>query len=68
MDEWDEHFSALIGAIIPLGVAIRGLTPVGRATVEVLGFNEEMRQLVRYQLWLEGLYTAKSAPGISQEQ
>ena len=32
-DEWDDHFSPAIGALIPLGVAIRGLTPVGRATV-----------------------------------
>jgi hypothetical protein len=28
-----------IGTLIPLGVEIRGLTPVGRATVRVLGLN-----------------------------
>ena len=56
-DAWPEHFSAHIGTLIPLGVEIRGLTPVGRATVRVLGLNEEMRQMVRYELWLEGLYT-----------
>jgi hypothetical protein len=56
-DEWSEHFSAHVGTLVPLGVEIRGLTPVGRATVQVLGLNEEMRQMVRYELWLEGLYT-----------
>ena len=55
-DEWPEHFAALVGTLVPLGVEIRGLTPVGRATVRVLGLNEEMRQMVRYELWLEGLY------------
>jgi hypothetical protein len=55
-DKWPEHFSALVCTLIPLGVEIRGLTPVGRATVRVLGLNEEMRQMVRYELWLEGLY------------
>ena len=56
-DAWPEHFSVHIGTLIPLGVEIRGLTPVGRATVRVLGLNEEMRQMVRYELWLEGLYS-----------
>jgi hypothetical protein len=56
-DEWPDHFAALVGALVPLGIEIRGLTPVGRATVRVLGLNEEMRQMVRYELWLEGLYT-----------
>ena len=56
-DAWPDHFfSVHIGTLIPLGVEIRGLTPVGRATVRVLGLNEEMRQMVRYELWLEGLY------------
>jgi putative hemolysin len=56
-DEWSEHFSAHFGTLVPLGLEIRGATPVGRATVRVLGLNEEMRQMVRYELWLEGLYT-----------
>ena len=60
-DEWREHFSAVIGFRIPLGVEIRGLTPVGRATVQVLGLNEEMRQMLRYELWLEGLYRAATS-------
>ena len=53
---WLEHFSAHVATLIPLGIEIRGLTPVGRATVQVLALNEEMRQMVRYELWLEGLY------------
>ena len=55
-DEWEEHFSAVIAPSSRSVVEIRGLTPVGRATVQVLGLNEEMRQMLRYELWLEGLY------------
>jgi hypothetical protein len=33
---------------------------VGRATVQVLALNEEMRQMVRYELWSEGLYIVGS--------
>jgi hypothetical protein len=51
--QWLEHFSAHVATLIPLGIEIRGLTAVGRATVRVLGLNEEMRQMVRYELWLE---------------
>jgi hypothetical protein len=54
--QWLEHLSAHVATLIPLGIEIRGLSPVGRATVQVLGLNEEMRQIVRYELWLEGLY------------
>jgi hypothetical protein len=39
-------------------IAIPGLTPAGRATVQVLGPNDERRQLIRYELWIEGLYPA----------
>jgi hypothetical protein len=55
-DDWRQHFLPVIGALMPLGIAIRGLTPVGRATVQVLGLNDDMRQLIRYELWNEGLY------------
>ena len=58
-DDWDGHFSSVIRALKPLCVAIRGRTPVGRATVQVLGLNDEMRQLIRYELWVEGFYRAK---------
>ena len=57
---WSDHFSPVMGALLPLGVAIRGLTPVGRTPVQVLGLNDEMRQLIRYELWIEGLYWAIS--------
>ncbi len=55
-DNWDDHFSPAIASGIPLGIVIHGLTPVGRATVRVLGLNDEMRQLNRYELWIEGVY------------
>jgi hypothetical protein len=55
-DHWFEHFSASVGTLVPLGVEIRELTSVGRATARVLGLNDDMRQMVRYELWLEGLY------------
>jgi hypothetical protein len=58
--QWLEHFSAHVATLIPLGIEIRGLTAVGRATVQVLALNEEMRQMLRYELWLEGLYTIGS--------
>ena len=58
--QWVEHFSGYAAALIPLGIEIRGLTPVGRATVRVLALNEEMRQMVRYELWMEGLYRISS--------
>ena len=61
VDDWDERFSAVVGELMPLGVAIRGLTPIGRASVQVLGLNDEMRQLIRYELWNEGLYLCASA-------
>jgi hypothetical protein len=57
-DQWDEHFSPEFFGSPPLGIAIRGLTPVGRTTVQVLGLNDEMRQSLRYELWIEGLYEA----------
>jgi putative hemolysin len=65
-DEWLEHFSAFAGTDIPLGIEIRGLTAIGRTTAQVLGLNEAMRQMIRYELHLEGLYVlgddAKTMP------
>jgi ribosomal protein S14 len=55
--DWPEHFSAHVATLMALGIDIRGLTPVGRATVRVLALNEEMRQMARYEFWREGLYT-----------
>jgi hypothetical protein len=57
IDCWTDHFAIGIATLIPLGIEIRGLTPVGRTTIRVLGFNDEMRQMLRYELWCEGMYT-----------
>ncbi len=54
-DEWEEHFAATINPL-KLCLAIRGLTPAGRASVQVLGLNDEMRQMIRYELRAEGIY------------
>jgi hypothetical protein len=55
-DAWAEHFEIRIETLMQRGIEIRGLTPVGRATIQVLGLNDKMRQLLRHQLWQEGLY------------
>jgi len=52
-DGWE--VSATIDPPKALGVAIQGLTPVGRASVQVFGLNNEMRQLLRYELRTEGI-------------
>ena len=54
-DRWEDHFEIRLKA---LGIEIRGLTPTGRTTVKVLGLNEEMRQMLRFELWREGIYSA----------
>ena len=54
-DRWEDHFAFSVGASVAAGIEIRGLTAVGRTTVIVLGMNTEMRQMVRYELWREGL-------------
>jgi HNH endonuclease len=56
-DKWDDHFVARLSARGQRQIEIEGLTAVGRATVGVLGMNEEMRQMLRYEIWCEGLYT-----------
>jgi hypothetical protein len=57
IDRWTDHFAIGIATLIPFGIEIRGLTPIGRATARVLGINEEMRQMLRYELWREAIYT-----------
>jgi len=42
-DQWTEHF-------LFRGVRIEGLTPVGRATVHVLGMNDTRRLELRSEL------------------
>ena len=45
--DWPEHFSAHVATLMPLGIEIRGLTPVGRATVRVLAMNKGTRLQLR---------------------
>ena len=52
-DRWDEHFRFD-------GPRLVGLTPVGRATVEVLAINEMALLAARAQLMAEGVYPAGS--------
>lgn len=54
-DRWADHFAFSVGTSVSAGIEIRGLTPIGRTTVIVLAMNTEMRQMVRYELWREGV-------------
>lgn len=54
-DKWDEHFTAIAGGLLPAGIEIRGTTATGRTTVRVLDMNSEIRQMIRYELWREGM-------------
>ena len=56
-DQWADHFRLGIETLMPLGIEIQALTQIARATVQVLGLNEEMRQMLRYELWVETIYT-----------
>lgn len=47
-DDWDVHFRA---HLVPDGIEIVGLTPIGRATVDRLAMNEGHAVRAR-QLWL----------------
>lgn len=51
-DRWTSHFKTTASSP-DMGIEIHGLTPIGRATVRVLGMNEELRPLLRYVLWRE---------------
>ena len=55
MDRWSDHFAFSPRGSAATGVAVRGLTAVGRTTVNLLGMNTEMRQMVRYELLKEGV-------------
>ena len=55
-DRWADHFEVRIETMMPSGIEIRGLSPVGRASVRVLGMNDEIRQMLRYELWREAMY------------
>lgn len=51
--DWNEHFGVRVHVA---HIEIYGLTPEGRATARLLGWNDEMQQVLRYELWLEGIY------------
>ena len=57
IDSWSDHFALRMQTGVSAGITVEGLTPAGRATVHVLGMNDEMRQMLRYELWLEGKYS-----------
>jgi HNH endonuclease len=57
-DRWEEHFAEEVGTLISPGIEIRGLTATGRATARAPGMNEEMRQMLRYELWREAMFGA----------
>ena len=50
-DEWTEHFQWADATLF-------GLTPVGRATIQVLGINDPNAIAVRESLMSEGVYPA----------
>jgi hypothetical protein len=51
LDRWEEHF-----AVKPESGAIRGLTPIGRATVARLQMNASLQQAARQQWMRLGLF------------
>ncbi|MES1245161.1 MAG: HNH endonuclease signature motif containing protein [Acidobacteriota bacterium] len=55
-DRWRDHF-----AIDRDGVTISALTPVGEATVRILGLNQGERLLERQALRAEGRYPTEAA-------
>jgi hypothetical protein len=59
-DRWKDHFVVGVETSMPLGIEIQGLT-AGQTTLRLLGMNEEMQQMLRYELWLERLYPCKEA-------
>lgn len=52
-DQWTDHFELCIHTD---SINVLGRSPTGRATVRVLGINDDIRPTLRYQLWQEGLY------------
>ena len=58
-DTWSDHFRCEVLNGPPPCISVRGVTPRGRATVDVLGINEEIRQLLRFELWREAVYELK---------
>lgn len=55
-DRWSEHF-----CIAQHGISIGALTPIGEATVRILGLNQSERLLERQALRAEGRYPPDAA-------
>jgi hypothetical protein len=49
-DEWTDHFASNVVESSIGGIRIIGLTPIGRATVRLLDMNDELRQVLRYEV------------------
>jgi hypothetical protein len=52
-DQWTDHFAWK-------GARLRGLTPVGRVTVRVLGINNPLAVRMRQELIVEGRFPPRS--------
>lgn len=55
-DRWKDHFDAAVVVANLSIIELKGLTPTGRATVHLLGMNDQIRRTLRFELWKEGLY------------
>lgn len=53
---WTDHFGLSVTLDNIPGIDVNGLTSAGRATVRVLGMNEQIRRILRYELWREGRF------------
>lgn len=49
-DEWTDHFASGVLESRVGRIQIVGLTPIGRATVRLLDMNEDLRQVLRYEI------------------
>ena len=49
-DKWTDHFGSRMLDSRVGRIQIVGLTPIGRATARLLDFNEELRQVLRYEI------------------
>lgn len=52
-DDWADHFALSLWSTGAPSIEIKGRTSTGRATLRVLGMNDEMRRVLRYELWRE---------------
>lgn len=55
-DRWPDDFDLVVVTGNPPAIEMKGLTPTGRATIRVLGMNDAMRCILRYELWREELF------------